>query len=152
MRRTLLGLGLLGFTSVYRERFEIVIFLQNLRVAFGSRVVLEGVLLGLLFTCGIGVMPMQLAGWIGITPIPWLHLPGWAGTWFSLFPNVETFAAQAFAVLLVLGSYVASQYVRVWRPRRRGQQVARLAAAPPASPVTGAGATPIFSLEAQPSR
>ena len=50
MRRTLLGFALLGFTSVYREGFEIVVFLQNLRVTFGSSVVLEGVTLGLLFT------------------------------------------------------------------------------------------------------
>src|SRR3984957_6022783 len=45
-RRMLLGLALLGFTSVYREGFEIVLFLQNLRVTFGSSVVLEGVALG----------------------------------------------------------------------------------------------------------
>ena len=45
-RRMLLGLALLGFTSIYREGFEVVIFLQNLRVSFGSSVVLEGVLLG----------------------------------------------------------------------------------------------------------
>jgi hypothetical protein len=31
----------------------------------------------------------------------------------------------------VLGSYVAAQYVRIWRPRRRGEQVARRAEAPP---------------------
>ena len=36
IRSMMLGFGLLGFTSVYREAFEIVIFLQNLRVAFGS--------------------------------------------------------------------------------------------------------------------
>ncbi len=34
-------------------------------------------------------------------------------------------------LLFVLGSYVAAQYVRVWRPRRRGQAVARRASAPP---------------------
>ena len=43
MRRMLFGLGLLGFTSVYREGFEIVVFLQNLRVTAGTSVVLEGV-------------------------------------------------------------------------------------------------------------
>ena len=42
-QKTLFGLALLGFTSVYREGFEVVIFLQNLRVTFGSGVVLEGV-------------------------------------------------------------------------------------------------------------
>ena len=45
-RRMLLGLALLGFTSVYRECFEIVIFLQNLRELYGSSVVLEGVVIG----------------------------------------------------------------------------------------------------------
>ena len=42
-RRMLLGLALLGFTSVYRECFEVVIFLQTLRELYGSSVVLEGV-------------------------------------------------------------------------------------------------------------
>ncbi len=165
-RAMLLGFGLLGFTSVYREGFEIVIFLQGLRERFGSSVVLEGVVLGLLFTAAVGVLTfalhqrlpyrkllvitgamlvvvlwvmvgeevneMQLAGWIGTTPIPGLSVPGWAGTWFSVFANVQTIAAQLLALLVVLGSYVAAQYVRVWRPRRRGEQVARRAQEPPA--------------------
>jgi high-affinity iron transporter len=163
-RRMLLGLGLLGFTSVYREGFELVIFLQNLRVTFGSSVVLEGVLLGSLFTAAVGVLTfalhqrlpyrrllivtgallvavlfvmvgeevneMQLAGWIGTTPIG-VHFPGWAGQWFSLFANAQTIIAQVLAVGLVLGSYFAAQYVRIWRPRRRGEHPARIADRPP---------------------
>ena len=65
---------------------------------------------------GEEVNEMQLAGWIGTTPIPGVSVPGWMGTWFSIFPNVETIAAQLGAVALVLGSYAAAQYVRVWRP------------------------------------
>jgi len=167
-RRMLLGLALLGFTSVYREGFEIVIFLQNLRELYGSSVVLEGVAIGLLFTAAAGVLTfalhqrlpykrlliitgvmllfvlvvsvgeqvneMQLAGWIGTTEITWLHIPAWMGTWFSLFNNWETFIGQGLALLLVLGSYVAAQYVRVWRPRRRGLKGATLAQAPPERP------------------
>jgi high-affinity iron transporter len=166
-RSTLLGLGLLGFTSVYREGFEVVIFLQGLRVAQGSSVVLEGVVLGAMFTAAVGVFTfvlherlpykrlliitgallvavlwvmvgeevneMQLAGWIRTTPIPWMHVPGWLGTWFSIFPNVETFAAQGLAVVLVVGSYIGAQYVRVWRPRRRGLPAAQIARRPPDS-------------------
>jgi len=49
-RRALLGLAILGFTSVYREGFEVVLFLQNLRIKAGSTVVLEGVALGFAFT------------------------------------------------------------------------------------------------------
>ncbi len=59
-RRMLLGLALLGFTSVYREGFEIVIFLQNLRELYGSSVVLEGVAIGLLFTAAAGVLTFAL--------------------------------------------------------------------------------------------
>ncbi len=164
-RAMILGLGLLGFTSVYREGFEVVIFLQGLRERFGSSVVLEGVVIGLMFTAAVGVLTfalhqrlpykrlliitgallvvvlwvmvgeeineMQLAGWIGTTQIPGLQVPGWMGTWFSVFPNVETLAAQLIALTLVLGSYFAAQYVRVWRPRRRGQRAAQRAVAPP---------------------
>jgi high-affinity iron transporter len=167
-RRMLLGLALLGFTSVYRECFEIVIFLQNLRQIYGAGVVLEGVVIGLLFTGAVGVLTfalhqrlpyrrlliitgvlllfvllvqvgeqvneMQLAGWIGTTEISSLHIPGWMGTWFSLFNNWETFIGQAIALLLVVGSYVLAQYLRVWRPRRRGAQPAQLARDVPAQP------------------
>src|SRR3954463_6975892 len=41
------GLVALGFTSVYREGFEVVLFLQNLELKSGGGVVLEGVLIGL---------------------------------------------------------------------------------------------------------
>jgi high-affinity iron transporter len=59
-RGMLVGLVLLGFTSIYREGFEIVIFLQSLRLAQGSSVVLEGVALGLLFTAAVGVITFVL--------------------------------------------------------------------------------------------
>ena len=164
-RRLLLGLALLGFTSVYRECFEIVIFLQNLRELYGASVVLEGVVIGLLFTAAAGVLTfalhqrlpyrrlliitgvmllfvllvsvgeevneMQLAGWIGTTQVPGLTVPAWMGTWFSIFPNWETFAGQFIAFAIVIGSYVGAQYVRVWRPRRRGRRPAQVAVAPP---------------------
>jgi len=44
---TLLGLGLLGFSAVYREGFEIVLFLQSLRLRSDSETILAGVLIGL---------------------------------------------------------------------------------------------------------
>jgi high-affinity iron transporter len=165
LRRMMLGLALLGFTSVYREGFEIVVFLQGIRVSNGDSVVFEGVLLGTLFTAGVGVLTfglhrklpykrlliitgvmlcvvlfvmvgeevneMQLAGWIGTTNISWLHLPAWLGTWFSLFPNVQTVVAQVLAFALVVGSYVAAEQIRVKRPRRRGLEPASLATVPP---------------------
>lgn len=55
-RGLLLGLALLGFTAVYREGFEVVLFLQNLRIEQGSTTVLEGVALGLVLTAVVGVL------------------------------------------------------------------------------------------------
>jgi high-affinity iron transporter len=152
-RAAFLGLALLGFSSVYREGFEIVLFLQSLRVGYGASVVLEGVALGLLFTVAAGVVTfvlhrrlpykrllivtfallvvvlfvmvgeqvneMQLAGWIGTTTF-W-DSPGWLGTWFSVFGNVETVVAQAVAVIAVVGSYLLAQELRVKRPRRQAR-------------------------------
>jgi len=160
-RRMLLGLALLGFTSVYRECFEVVVFLQNLRELYGASVVLEGVVIGLLFTAAVGTLTfglhqrlpyrrlliitgglllfvlfvqvgeevneMQLAGWIGTTQLHWLAIPGWMGTWLSLFNNWETFGAQFLSLAIVVGSYLGAQYARVWRPRRHGRQPARFA-------------------------
>lgn len=42
----------------------------------------------------------------------------------SLFANWQTFIGQTIALAVVLGSHLAAQYVRVWRPRRRGLQAA----------------------------
>src|SRR5437016_6643020 len=42
------GLVLLGFTSLYREGFEVVLFLQSYNLRLGGGVVLKGALLGLL--------------------------------------------------------------------------------------------------------
>lgn len=50
------GLLLLGFTSVYREGFEVVLFLQNLRLRVGSSIVLEGVLIGLGLTLLVAML------------------------------------------------------------------------------------------------
>src|SRR5438034_7167397 len=44
------GLVLLGFTSLYREGFEVVLFLQSYHLRLGSGVVLKGALLGLVLT------------------------------------------------------------------------------------------------------
>jgi high-affinity iron transporter len=55
-RRALLGLAILGFTSVYREGFEVVLFLQSLRIQDGSLTVLEGVSLGFAFSVAAAVV------------------------------------------------------------------------------------------------
>jgi high-affinity iron transporter len=139
--RILWGLGLLGFTSLYREGFEVVLFLQSYYLRLGGKAVLGGAILGLFFTGAVAALAfvahrrlhyrkmliltglmlgivllvmvgeqaqeMQLANWIPTTPIMRLSnvLPAWIGLWFSVFPTVETLAAQSLAAILVIGSY-----------------------------------------------
>src|SRR4051812_27018772 len=55
-----LGLVALGFTSVYREGFEVVLFLQNLQLQDGTGTVLEGVALGLVATALVGALTFWL--------------------------------------------------------------------------------------------
>lgn len=143
--RVLVGFALLGFTSLYREAVEVVLFLQSYRLKLGDQPIAQGVAIGLLGTLLVGVgtfhlhrrlpyrrmlvitgvllggvllvmvgeqaQEMQQAGWISVTTVPRLvpALPDWAGTWFSLFPTVETLAAQALAAAVVLGSYIAAR-------------------------------------------
>jgi len=50
------GLALLGFTSLYREGFEIVLFLQSYRLKLGGAPVLYGVCAGLSLTLVVGFL------------------------------------------------------------------------------------------------
>jgi len=50
------GLALLGFSSLYREGFEIVLFLQSYRLKLGGTPVLYGVSMGLALTTIVGVL------------------------------------------------------------------------------------------------
>ncbi|NBU65290.1 MAG: iron permease, partial [Chloroflexia bacterium] len=54
--KTMWGMMVLGFSAVYREGFEIVLFLQNVRLQVGTTPVLMGVLIGLAFTGVIGLV------------------------------------------------------------------------------------------------
>ncbi len=153
------GLAALGFTSLYREGFEVVLFLQSYRLRVGPgpvrgglaiglaltglvgvatfaahkrlpykrMLVLTGVLLGivLLVMAGEQAQEMQLARWLPTTPIPWLlgAVPHWLKLWFSVFPTVETLAAQALAGGLVIGSYAAVRR-RIARSGREARSVA----------------------------
>src|SRR6266436_325963 len=54
------GLILLGFTSLYREGFEVVLFLQSYHLRLGGDVVLKGALLGLVLTGMVAVLTFVL--------------------------------------------------------------------------------------------
>lgn len=140
-RNVLLGFAALGFTSLYREGVEVVLFLQSYRLRLGNQPVASGLAIGLIGTCLIAVLTfvlhrrlpykrmlvvtgvmlgavlvimvgeqaqeMQFAHWLPTTTIHPLQrvIPDWAGLWFSIFPTLETLAAQILAAAVVIGSY-----------------------------------------------
>jgi high-affinity iron transporter len=57
---TIAGLYLLGFSSVFREGFETVLFLQALQLEAGTGIVLAGVSLGLAAVAVVGVLTFKL--------------------------------------------------------------------------------------------
>jgi high-affinity iron transporter len=59
-RSLLWGLILLGFTSLYREGFEVVLFLQTYHLRFGGGVVLQGALLGIALSAIVAVLTFVL--------------------------------------------------------------------------------------------
>ena len=54
------GLILLGFTSLYREGFEVVLFLQSYNLRLGGGVVLKGAILGMTLTGMVAVLTFVL--------------------------------------------------------------------------------------------
>lgn len=90
-----------------------LIFLGHRHLPYKKMLVATGVMLtGVLFVMvGEEVNGMQLAGWIGTTNIHALEAtPAWAGLWFSIFPNVQTFVGQAAALLPVGGCLLISRH------------------------------------------
>ena len=168
--RTTWGLVLLGLTAIYREGFEVVLFLQSIRLQVGSATVLEGVAIGVALTGMVGVLTffahqrlpykkmliltgvmlgavlivmvgeevqeMQLAGWLSTTQIP-LPIPDWMGLWFAVFANVEGLVAQVLAAIFVIGSYYMAEYLKVKRPRKRGEIGAQRPESPPVEILPG---------------
>src|SRR5438105_11456940 len=59
-RSLLWGLILLGFTALYREGFEVVLFLQTYHLRFGGGVVLQGALLGIALSAIVAVLTFVL--------------------------------------------------------------------------------------------
>ena len=166
-----LGLFLLGLTSVYREGFETTLFLQSLELSAGLRATVAGALLGLAATgvvavltfklqrklpykrmlivtgvllafvlvvmVGATVRTMQGAGWVPIHSLD-VEMPYWLGTWLGVFPTWETLGGQVAALVFVIGSYFAAEYVRVKRPQRRARRRRRAPSRPVVAPRTRA--------------
>ncbi len=55
-RRVVFGLAMLGFSSLYREGVEVVLFLQSYRLRLGSRIIYYGVVVGLALSTIVAVL------------------------------------------------------------------------------------------------
>jgi high-affinity iron transporter len=68
------GLVLLGFTAIYREGFEVVLFLQNLRLRAGNTVILKGAAIGLALTAIVAILTF-----IAHKRLPYKRMLVWTG-------------------------------------------------------------------------
>jgi high-affinity iron transporter len=84
------------------------------KLPYKKMLVLTGIMLGavLLVMVGEQIQEMQLAHWLPTTEIPWLAsvIPAWMGLWFSVYPTIQTLAAQAIAGVVVIGSYFVARH------------------------------------------
>ncbi len=92
----LLGLALLGFTSVYREGFETVLFLQALELEVGTLTVLQGVLLGGLGVALVGLVTFRLQ-----RRLPYRKMLVWTGVLIGVV--LVTMVGNTVHVMQVLG-------------------------------------------------
>jgi len=108
MGGTIVGIGAL-VGVIFSGIVAVLTFVAHQRLPYRKMLELTGVLLGgvLLVMVGEQAQEMQLAKWIPTTNIPALEpfMPDWVGLWFSVFPTVETLAAQGLAAAIVIGSF-----------------------------------------------
>jgi high-affinity iron transporter len=109
-RRILLGLALIGFATVYRDGFEVILFLQSFYLEMGAMVVYYGAAAGIILTLAMGYLTflvqrrlpyMKMLVLTGVlltgvvfvmvgTEVNEMQLAGWVGTtslpWFQAVP------------------------------------------------------------------
>src|SRR6266481_3327557 len=98
-RHLLLGLGLLGFASVYREGFEVVLFLQSYNLQMGGNIVLGGTLIGLVLTSTVAVLTF-----IGHRRLPYRKM------------LVLTGIMLGFVLLVMVGEQAQEMQLAAWIP------------------------------------
>ncbi|QYR21193.1 FTR1 family protein [Paenibacillus sp. sptzw28] len=123
------SLVVIGLTSVYREGFEIVLFLQNLRLHAGNHVILIGASIGLFFTAIVGVLTfvahqklpykkMLILTGVMLTVVLFvmvgetvqeMQLAGWVPT-TTIHVNIPAWAGVWFCIFPTVET-LASQYV-----------------------------------------
>ena len=94
-----LGLFLLGLTSVYREGFETTLFLQSLELSAGLRATVAGALLGLVATGAVAVVTFKLQ-----RKLPYKRM------------LIVTGVLLAFVLVVMVGSTVRTLQGAGWLP------------------------------------
>jgi high-affinity iron transporter len=98
-RRLIFGLGLLGFASLYREGFEVVLFLQGYYLKMGGAIVLGGALLGILLS-GL----MAVLTFVAHQRLPYRKL------------LVSTGVMLGFVLLVMVGEQAQEMQLAGWIP------------------------------------
>src|SRR3984957_8776352 len=98
-RRLLFGLGLLGFASLYREGFEVVLFLQGYYLQMGGAIVLGGALLGILLSGVVAVLTFMAH-----SRLPYRKLLIWTGVMLG------------FVLLIMVGEQAQEMQLANWIP------------------------------------
>jgi high-affinity iron transporter len=98
-RRLLWGLGLLGFASLYREGFEVVLFLQSYYLQMGGTIVLVGGLLGILLSGLVAVLTF-----VAHSRLPYRKL------------LISTGVMLGFVLLIMVGEQAQEMQLANWIP------------------------------------
>ena len=109
-------LGLLFTTAV-----GVLTFGLHQRLPYRRLLIITGAMLVVVLLVMVGeeVNEMQLAGWIGTTPIPVCTSPAGPAPGSRCSATSRRSPPRSSRSAVVVGSYLLAQYVRVWRPRRR---------------------------------
>jgi high-affinity iron transporter len=96
---TFLGLALLGFTAIYREGFEIVLFLQDLRMRAGNAIIFKGAGIGLALTLIVAALTF-----IGHKRLPYKKM------------LITTGVLLGVVLLVMVGESVQEMQLAGWMP------------------------------------
>src|SRR4051812_18922268 len=107
--RLMWGLALLGFSSLYREGFEVVLFLQSYRLKLGNTPVLYGVLTGLALTTVVGILTF-----IAHRRLPYRRMLVFTGVMLGL------------VLLVMVGEQVQEMQLARWLPTTPVEHLQRI--------------------------
>lgn len=111
---------LLGVAGVAVVGF--VMFRLNARLPYKKMLIVTGILMGVVLLTLVGntVYSLQIAGWMGITPISGVYFPAWMGQWLGVYPTWQGISLQIAAGVFTVGSFFLAERrkTQLYRPAR----------------------------------